>query len=86
MRLARRLADTLREDLSVAIHCRAGIGRTGIVAACVLHELGVPYEQIFPMLSKARGLDMPDTLEQIEWVQRYCTEDPGRMVPLRAVS
>jgi protein-tyrosine phosphatase len=33
----------LRRGLGVAIHCRLGIGRTGLVAACVLHALGQPY-------------------------------------------
>lgn len=84
-RLAQRLAAALRDDLSVAIHCRAGIGRTGLVAGCVLHELGVPFDQIFTALTKARGLGVPDTLEQIEWVQRYCAQGPSHTVTLHAV-
>ena len=83
--LAKRITEALRDDLSVAIHCRAGIGRTGLVAACVLHELDVPFDQIFAALSKARGLSVPDTLEQVEWVQRYCAQGPAQRVALRAV-
>ena len=56
---------------AVAIHCRAGIGRTGLTAGCLLHLLHVPYEDIFHVLSRSRGLSVPDTTEQVEWVERY---------------
>lgn len=56
---------------SVAIHCRAGIGRTGLVSGCLLHMLGVPYKDIFHVLSRSRGLAVPDTSTQVEWVERY---------------
>jgi hypothetical protein len=36
------IADTLRQGGRVAVHCRAGIGRTGLMAQAVLIELGVP--------------------------------------------
>jgi protein-tyrosine phosphatase len=51
---------------AVAIHCRAGIGRTGLVAGCVLHDLGVPVADIFHRLSRSRGLPMPDTSAQAD--------------------
>ncbi|MGM9485892.1 protein-tyrosine phosphatase family protein [Ideonella sp. YS5] len=55
----------------VAIHCRAGIGRTGLVSGCLLHMLGVPYKDIFQVLSRSRGLAVPDTSTQEEWVERF---------------
>src|SRR5277367_5526788 len=45
----------------VAIHCRAGIGRSSVVAAGILIRSGVPYPQVFPALSRARGVAVPDT-------------------------
>lgn len=69
------LVDELHADLmqgtSLLIHCRAGIGRTGLVAGCLLHRLGVPFEDIFHRLSRARGVAVPDTAEQADWVQRF---------------
>jgi protein-tyrosine phosphatase len=61
----------LLQGHAVAIHCRAGIGRTGLVAGCLLHLLGVPYEDIFHLLSRSRGLAVPDTAAQVEWVERF---------------
>ena len=69
-----RLVSQLRNGIAVAIHCRAGIGRSGLVAGCVMHQLGVPYEDIFPTLWRARGVRVPETSEQIEWVRRFAGE------------
>ena len=69
------LIDDLKRDLdagrTVAIHCRAGIGRTGVVAACLLSRLGVPTRELFHRLSRSRGLAMPDTSAQIDWVEDH---------------
>jgi hypothetical protein len=55
----------------VAVHCRAGIGRSAVVAAGILIRSGIPYAQVFPTLSRARGVTVPDTEAQVEWVQAY---------------
>ncbi|HUL65247.1 MAG TPA: hypothetical protein VLW55_11590 [Burkholderiaceae bacterium] len=72
----------LRRGLGVAIHCRLGIGRTGLVAGCVLRALGYEFESVFPMLSRARGLPVPDTEAQAEWVRRF--EATGVPLPVRS--
>lgn len=41
---ARRIADELRAGRSLLVHCAAGIGRTGLVAASVLVVLGRPLD------------------------------------------
>jgi protein-tyrosine phosphatase len=69
--LLRKLHTHLLEGRSVAIHCRAGIGRTGLVAGCLLHLLDVPYKDIFHILSRSRGVPVPDTSAQIEWVETF---------------
>lgn len=55
----------------VAIHCRMGIGRSALICACVLGQTGVSANEAFEQISRARGLDVPDTDEQIEWVDDY---------------
>lgn len=70
--LVGHLVSRVRDGAPVAIHCRAGIGRSGLLCACVLVELGVSPEEVFPLLSRARGVSVPDTAAQAEWVvQRF---------------
>jgi protein-tyrosine phosphatase len=69
--LARLLASRVRDGRTVAIHCRAGIGRSAVIAACVLVRLGVNPDQAFETIAKARGVDVPDTQQQREWVGAF---------------
>ena len=70
--LAQGLVQDLKSGAGIALHCRAGIGRTGLIAGCVLHLLGVPSSRIFATLSLARGVSVPDTEEQVAWVAEFC--------------
>ncbi|WP_198088055.1 tyrosine-protein phosphatase [Variovorax sp. E3] len=67
----------LRSGKAMAIHCRAGIGRTGLIAGALLHMLGVPGKDIFPLLSRSRGVEVPDTQAQAEWVAQYALGTRG---------
>ena len=40
-----RIAEALRHGDAVMLHCAAGLGRTGTVAACVLKALGLPQSE-----------------------------------------
>jgi protein-tyrosine phosphatase len=51
--LARELADRLRRGDKLLIHCRAGIGRTGMLATLILMALGESHEMA--MLTVRRG-------------------------------
>lgn len=53
----------------IVIHCRMGIGRTGITAASVLTKNGWGENEVFRCLSEIRTLEMPDTQEQIEFIK-----------------
>ncbi len=70
-KLADELAIKLQAGQAIGIHCRAGIGRTSLVAGCVLLRMGYRLADIYPMLSKARGLKVPDTEAQVEWLGRF---------------
>lgn len=67
--------DEIRGELhggkAVAAHCYAGIGRSCVLLACVLVAEGWTPESAFERLSVARGLRVPDTLEQEKWVRDY---------------
>ena len=53
---------------NTVIHCRAGIGRTGVVAAGVLLHCGFEPDEAFNHISEKRGVQVPDTEEQIDWI------------------
>jgi protein-tyrosine phosphatase len=61
----------LRNGAVVGVHCRAGIGRAGLTAACILVRAGIPYPLAFPAISRARRVKVPDTEQQELWVQRF---------------
>jgi protein-tyrosine phosphatase len=63
-----KLVQQLDEGQSIAIHCRMGIGRSSIIAGKVLLELGYKKEDLISHISKARGLSVPDTEEQVRWL------------------
>jgi protein-tyrosine phosphatase len=73
------VAKLLRSGKGVVIHCRQGVGRSALVAACVLALGGVPVDDAFEKIEAARGCPVPDTPEQREWVARLTehTKQPG---------
>lgn len=56
---------------SVAVHCRQGIGRSAVVAIGVLKAFGVPTAEAIARVSAARGLPVPETKDQYEWVAGF---------------
>jgi protein-tyrosine phosphatase len=69
--LVDRMLALLRNGSSIAIHCRAGIGRSSVIAGCVLLKLGFPSNEVFSILSRARGLPVPDSPVQAEWLSVF---------------
>ncbi len=71
----RHAVSELRKELhagrSIATHCRASIGRSSVLLACLLVDEGWSVERAFEQLSSARGTRVPDTAEQVQWVGRY---------------
>ena len=69
------LLDKMNKALSagrnVLIHCRQGIGRSGLVAACLLIKNGMSPGAAVEAVSAARGISVPETAEQREWIERY---------------
>jgi len=56
---------------AVAVHCRAGIGRSSLIAACLLVNIGLSPGDAFCLIEESRCCPVPDTLEQRQWVERY---------------
>ena len=70
LRLADRLLGYLRRRLGVAVHCRAGIGRSAMLVACVLMKMGTTADQAIDLVAAARGCRVPDKDEQRHWIER----------------
>ncbi len=72
--LVRGLLCVLNEGKSVAVHCRQGVGRSALLAACLLVASGGKTENAFRQISGARGCVVPDTEDQKEWVKAFAME------------
>ncbi len=56
---------------NVVVHCRQGIGRSGLLAACLLITKGLEPKGALERISAARGVTVPETVEQSRWVNHY---------------
>lgn len=63
------LSKRVNEGASIIIHCRMGIGRSSIIAGSILLLNGYKADEIFDLISDVRGLKVPDTEEQKEWLR-----------------
>ena len=66
--MAAELADRLRAGEHVAVHCRAGIGRSSVAAALALCALGLSPGEAVGAISRARGFQVPETRDQRAFV------------------
>ena len=71
LKLIRRLNLLLAEGHSLLIHCRGGIGRSGLIAASLLVSSGIKPEAALRQASDARGFSVPETAQQIKWVKDF---------------
>jgi predicted protein tyrosine phosphatase len=70
-KLIAQVTELLQGGQNVAVHCRAGIGRSGMVAACSLVALGLAAPLAQAEVSKARGVAIPDTVEQGAFISLF---------------
>jgi protein-tyrosine phosphatase len=69
--LVQQLESYLEKGQSVGIHCRQGVGRSALLAACLLVRSGLEAQTAFQRIECARGFTVPETLEQRGWVKRF---------------
>src|ERR1022692_2818109 len=66
-----KLDADLASGKNVVVHCRQGIGRTGLIAAGLLGMKGLSPEAAVRSLGTARGVPVPETAEQRRWIDHY---------------
>lgn len=79
---ARLFVETLRERLThgrnVAIHCRQGVGRSGMMAVAALVAEGLSPDAAIAAVSAARRSPVPETGGQLRWIQNFASIEAGR--------
>jgi protein-tyrosine phosphatase len=70
----------LSSGRNVVIHCRQGIGRSGLVAACLLVFKGSTPDSAIRKLSTVRGVPIPETLDQRRWIDHYTGSTTATML------
>jgi protein-tyrosine phosphatase len=73
-----KFIETLHHDLlqgrSIVAHCRAGIGRSSLLLASLLRREGLSTDDAFRRITQARRMLVPDTPEQLHWVENLPLE------------
>lgn len=67
--LSGRIFREIEAGHSTVIHCRAGIGRSGLAAAAVLLHAGLGVTEALERIGRARRVSVPDTPEQEAWLR-----------------
>ncbi len=67
--LARDLYRQVDAGVNTLVHCRGGVGRSGLLAAAVLLHCGMDPRQACERVTRIRGLRVPETPEQGTWLQ-----------------
>lgn len=73
-RFVEKVASLLRENKSVVVHCRQGVGRAGLLAACALIRNGISADEALSRISQARGCVVPETEKQKVFVLNFAEE------------
>jgi len=73
--------ELLEADLSagknVVVHCRQGVGRSGLIGACLLVTRGFSPGAALENLGAARGVPVPETGEQRSLIDHYAATLAG---------
>jgi protein-tyrosine phosphatase len=67
-RLAQALFTQIVAGSNTLVHCRGGIGRSGLLAAAVLVQGGTDVEAAFSRVSLRRGRRVPEAPQQGAWL------------------
>ena len=67
-RLSWRVYQQVESGINTLVHCRGGIGRSGMLAAAVLLHTGLDAQQAFIRVTQMRGMRVPETTGQGTWL------------------
>lgn len=70
-----RVHNELNEGKNLLVHCKGGIGRTGLICCCLMLSTGVSVPDAISVVTKQRGEQVPETPEQIDMLIRYAARN-----------
>ena len=65
---ANGLSASIRLGESVAVQCRQSVGRSSLLTVLILRALGVGIQSAIQAVGAARGVEVPETPEQLAWL------------------
>ena len=69
--LVTQLHTEITNGLHLVVHCRGGIGRTGIICSCLLIATGLNASDAMAQVTEKRGCIVPETATQIELIRQF---------------
>jgi protein-tyrosine phosphatase len=60
----------LNSGRHIAVHCRAGIGRSSLIAAALLVRTGKTAHQAWHIITQDRSVAVPETEHQRRWLRK----------------
>jgi ADP-ribosyl-[dinitrogen reductase] hydrolase len=83
--LVHRILGAARDGANVVIHCRGGLGRTGLVAACCVAAVGHSAASAIALVRRVRSHTI-ETPAQEQFVRDFASRcDPARRPPSRSL-
>jgi protein-tyrosine phosphatase len=82
LNLFERIEAALAQGKKITVHCRQGIGRSGLVAASLVVARGTSPAVAIERVGKARRATVPETPEQRAWIDAFAaTLSPAGQPP-----
>ena len=72
--LVQNLCRDLEAGRNVAVHCRQGVGRSGLIAAGALIMAGMDAASALRTVTAERRVEVPETPEQRRWIERLAAD------------
>ena len=69
--MVEQLQKKLDEGKHIGAHCFACIGRSSVLIASLMCSQGISAHDAFLRLGTARGYPVPETLQQMKWVEQF---------------
>ena len=73
-KLVQEILERVRSGDTVVVHCRGGLGRAGLVAACCLTAVGYDAERAMAMVREVRSPSAIETRGQEQFIAEFAAE------------